>query len=310
MRVVVALLVASSVGSCAFDTSNISAALDDAGQELPPDARIVPVDASIEDPDAEPIVVPDAEPIPQLSDVDAVVRYYVDEAGSGTNIATLSDAIAPALDLPILFDDSASFATVGGNRGLEFTEDDGDAGAKTAVQGTKVRDALNQATSATIELVVDVSNPRGDSRLFHVGIDDNRGRISLQAEDDGSLNLIINNDERADWNIDLQMEGRVVVHLVFDSTQLVEADRAKLYLDGVLIPVNQVQNLNQNDAIDVPDQGDVIFVLGNRDAGQRGYIGVMYYAALYSAAMSALDVAEHASILLDDDDTPPSTSGG
>src|SRR5690606_7765202 len=96
------------------------------------------------------------------------------------------------------------------------------------------------------------------------------------------------------WQVDLAT--RSVVALVLDTTQPAEDDRARLYVDGVLQPLDLSMQpllpLPANDTI-VIGASDYVCV-GNRFSGGRTLQGAIYYAAYYGAALTEAELRDNA----------------
>jgi hypothetical protein len=119
------------------------------------------------------------------------------------------------------------------------------------------------------------------------------------------VRFLLNNDDTDQnvWNLNLAGRGRTVLHLVLDTTQGNDEERVLLYVDGV----------EQQSAGSVPPARDeeITFltlepshVLGNSPDGGRGILGTIFYAAMYSTALDAAEVAHNAALLRENDDTP------
>ena len=242
------------------------------------------------------------------------MRYFLDEHEAGSPLNALAmDAAPQPLDLPITWPASGTmfYTSVDGQRGLQSLEVGSEGRASVALQGTKLRTALQGSTTGTIELVVEVFNVHmSNSRLLHIGTSDESGRFTLSAGTNDELNFYwqdydasLDDSELAGhWPLPLAGSGRCVLHLVLDTDEPTPLDRVRLYRDGVLF--------NGNDGV-LPSLGQQVsfaddhhFVLFNREIGARTFEGALYYAAVYSGALSAADVANNAALLLMNDDPP------
>jgi len=238
-----------------------------------------------------------------LANSGLIVRYFMDEAASGQAPAALLDA-APA-PLPLSIDyagTSASYCESDGHRGLCWLVQGSAARASAAVDGTKISSALNGSTGGTIELVVDMTGANYD-RLSHVATNAG-GDFSLGLSPHYRLGFAWHGGEwPVDWTVALESLGRVVLHLVLDTTQGVPADRVKLYVDGTALTPALTTPPAQNDTIALQTNG--LYVLGNYFSGAGSIQGAIDYAAMYSLPLTDTEVANNASMLAIDDDSPP-----
>ena len=99
--------------------------------------------------------------------------------------------------------------------------------------------------------------------------------------------------------------GRVVVHVVLDTTQEDPEARVRLYVNAS--PMPRVGGAVPAQDTPVALEPDTHYVLGNREVGARSFKGSMFYAAMYTAALSTEEVLHNTALLLVNDDTPPST---
>lgn len=258
-------------------------------------------------PDAD--TTPDANLTPDagttgLIDDGLIVRYYLDEASSGQGPTEVQDSAPSPLPLALTYTPELNFTNAGGNRGLSWSETGVDARASVAVDSTKIHSALDGSKTGTIEVVIDVEEVTSSvSRISHIGRDQQSGRFTLASSNANVLGFYFNDAFAASWDVAMPSLGRIVVHLVFDSTESNEANRARLYVDGVLVTSNGDGSAPGLDAtIDLGTGRH--YVLGNREVGGRSFRGEMFYAAMYSTALSAADVAQNAEILSADDDSP------
>lgn len=233
---------------------------------------------------------------PPLSDDGLVARYFIDEAAMGTSPLMLSDAAPSPLPLTIHFLGGLVFQEVSDNRALRWSVVDGDDRAAVPVAGTKIANELNGSTTGTMEVVVDVEqlNLMG-TRLSHIGGDTGSGQFTLSQYDDQVVRFRMKNSDRGRWPIDLEGRGRTVLHLVFDSNVADQALRARLFENG-----SEVQQSNTA----YPSAGETItmgandiYAIGNRGTGGRGFVGRIYYAALYATPLTPAQVADHAAVL-------------
>jgi hypothetical protein len=253
---------------------------------------------------------PDA-PSASLANDRLVVRYFLDDASSGTGVSEARDSAPDPMDLALDYGDRANLAFVemDGQRGLEWQAAASDGMALAPVgtldEPSKVRALVSGSRQATWELALEVFEvvlgANGPSRIVAIGEGTEAGRLTLRAGFGGTLSLTINNMERALWPIDWDELGRVVVHVVIDSEEEEEEDRARLYVNGELVAPSST-TLSQDTAIDLEDGR--YLVLGNREPGARSFRGRMFYAALYAGALKPEQVSHNAQRLMLDDDGP------
>jgi hypothetical protein len=193
---------------------------------------------------------------------DLVVRYFIDEAASGTAPAELLDAAPEPFDLPLTYGGVMQYTEQVGHRGLRWTAAGEDDGAFAAVAGTKVFD-LDGSTVGTIEVVADIDQVTYlGTRLAHIG-----GGVDSGLTMASSFSWVRGEPEVADatrveirtgysdrvvtsyFQVNLFRLGRVVLHAVVDTSASAVEDRTRLYLNGVRIPLDSF-----NDAIE-PAQG-------------------------------------------------------
>ncbi|MCY1066955.1 hypothetical protein OV090_19445 [Nannocystis sp. RBIL2] len=255
------------------------------------------------------------EPLPPLVDEGLLVRYFLDEAKDGQGPKHALDAAPEPLDLPLVYDKDAMnpvYAEQDDHRGLRWPMAGLHGRATLPVADTKVQTALQNRTAATLELVVEVDAVSLlGSRLLHVGRSFEMGHLTLRSSALDRLEFYWKGNNLAGvWSLDWSGLGRVVVHLVLDTGQPDPIHRVRLYIDGVAVADGMDFGLthpNQNEAIAIPTDPNIplYFALGNRGAdGDRSFQGTLYYAAIYSNALSETQLQQNADILAGNDDAP------
>ncbi|EYF04858.1 LamG-like jellyroll fold domain-containing protein [Chondromyces apiculatus] len=242
-----------------------------------------------------------------LVDRDLLVRYFIDEGGSGAATGTLADAALDPLPLAVTGSSALSFVTEGGHRGFGWNVS-GDSGrASVAVPGSKLEARLNGSQQGTIEVVVDIDAVVSQSsRISHIGFDEQSGSFSLTSNSTSRLQFRWNNSILAgSWPVALPALGRAVVHVVLDTTQEDPEARLRLYVNAS--PMPRVSGAVPTQDALVALVPDTHYVLGNREVGLRSFKGSMFYAAMYTAALSTEEVLHNTALLLVNDDTPSST---
>jgi hypothetical protein len=231
-----------------------------------------------------------------------VVRYFIDEAASGTVPKTLLDSAPSPLPLTIFYD-AMSFDEVGGNRGLRWSAITQLGRVSAPIGGTKIQTELHGSKTGTIEVVVDVEATAKYGRICHIGYDILAGFFTLRINtpDTISFNYHSGNNPAGTWPLDHAAAGRQVMHLVYDSTRSVPEDRARLFLDGKLqTPLGGTNPVDPNDGLNMPASAH--FVIGNAEVGDRGIQGTVFYMALYSEALTDAELSQNATALLASDD--------
>lgn len=249
-----------------------------------------------------------------LIDTGLVVRYYIDEAASGTSPTEVIDTsgVGAAFDLTLNYDGHLAYTEVSGNRGLVSDSSGDDQYAKKAIDDSsdKVRDNLVGAQKITIELVVAPDSfAAGTGRCFAV----NEGTFNMSLGFGGA-----GTDFQVFWEGTLMRSWtgsggtRIVLHIVYDTTQGTAANRVRVYVDGSEISPDVDASPAENDTLAL-DSGHELWML-NRGSGSpyaRSMDGIIYYAALYGGkAFDQTDVTTNYDILTADDDTPGAPPAG
>lgn len=250
-----------------------------------------------------------------LSDTGLVVRYYIDEATSGTAPTQVIDAGANAYHLTEVnygTGDPANrmeYVEIGGNRGLESFGVTGVKRARRAINDTSdaFRNAMAGVQKTTIELMLrlDSGNANG-GRVFGInGRAGENGRLLVKAPTTGTALRVAWNDTDSGDSSSIGV-ARTVVHLVIDST-LGSGNRAKLYKDGSLIVggIDADTAIPLNSTLSLPASQDLI-ALNRESSGSfdRSIDGVLFYAAMYNVAFDSTRVSDHHTVLSADDDAP------
>jgi hypothetical protein len=232
-----------------------------------------------------------------LSDRELVARWFIDEAAAGIAPVQLEDSAADPLALPVVYGTDASFTDRLGNRGLALRGQSEGSLASASIVGTKLSSALDESGQFTIELVVEVDRLVDDSAtVFHVGSQDdtdlliqcNRGDTLLEA--DGS---------RTAWPLALAGSRRVL-HIVVDAPAPALLERVKLYSGGSRKSGGFGDMLTTG--FDLSLASGAAVSLANRPSGDDSFAGVVFYAAVYGAALTDAEVAAHARRLAASDD--------
>lgn len=241
-----------------------------------------------------------------------LVRYFFNEAASGNTPTEVLDSIASPINLDINYASGAmAYTEISGNRALESTSTAGGIAIKV-VGSDKVTTALSGSTTATLEYVIhaDVYNS-GGARIFGLHNNNTQAGLFLVQQDGTSSYLAINDVE---WDLGfvfVATGSRTILHVVIDTAQATNADRLRLYRNGSKLVAGThytTPTITQNTALNT--SGSPHIVAMNRPNLERGTDGRLFYAALYSGALSDADVTNNYNILVLDDDDDGGSGGG
>lgn len=237
-----------------------------------------------------------------LVDRGLVVRYFLDEAGSGIGVASAVDA-SGHLDLAHETSDYL-YVEPAGHRGLRWTSTGLDGGPFAEVAGTPVATALAGASSVTVELVLrigDFLNAARGSSIFGI----NRGSSSQETLEvwgrQNSLRATWNDTLGPTWTL-IPLATRSVLHVVFDIRAVNADDRVTVYVDGTEVVTQGA--LSNGSPLPASLMGRLR--IGNDYDGTGSSMeGNVYYAAIYAAALTEQEVAVNFDRLIASDDTEP-----
>jgi len=251
-----------------------------------------------------------------LDDNGLVVRYYLDEADGGQGPKFAEDAAPAPLDLPLVYDENGMnpvYAGGLGQRGLSWPAAMLDGRATIPVLGTKVQSQLTGSPTATIEVVLDLNEvTMFGSRIVHIGGGSEPGWLTLRTDSPIKAQTYWQGDVLAgEWDLNWDLVGRVVVHLVYDTTEMDPVDRVRFYVNGVefVDAAGDAVAPMQDQMIEIPGMNpmneEVHFTLGNRGvAVQRSFAGALHYVALYDEALSSAQIDKNFLALIASDDAP------
>jgi hypothetical protein len=241
-------------------------------------------------------------PGPMLVDRGLLARWFLAEAAMGVMPNVTVDAAEEPFDLQIDFSSGLlSWTEAAGQRGITWTISGANGAPIRAVADSKFA-MMHGRTNVTIEIVAAVSAvTSNDSRLFHIGTGSNAGDLSVRSNAIEEVELVVNDSDVATWPVNLAAVGRSVFHLVYDSTQPVEDDRARLYLNGTFVLPSSTSPPQANDPILLSDVPYV--ALGNRDF-DSSIQGAVFYAAVYARPLTDDEILHNAGLLFADDDDP------
>lgn len=256
-----------------------------------------------------------------LVDTGLVVRYYLDEAGSGTSPTQINDSSGNDYHLTEINYGSGnmSWTEVGGNRGLESTSVTGTQRARrgiTSSAGDHIYDTMHATQKATVEVVVKLDSSTANvSRIFaitdRVG---SSGRLGFLHDSDGNGSTCTLSGGTGTWLFAFAgnfvecfgevSTAKAVYHIVYDTTQSSEANRVLLYKNGSL-QTSGSGFLAQNSTLGIPSSHDLImFNRENSGSFDRSFDGILYYGAIYNHAFTQDDVTANYNILRYNDDSP------
>ena len=248
-----------------------------------------------------------------IVDTGLISRYYIDEAASGIAPTSLVDSSSNGYDLTTIDygGGNLAFVEVSGNRGLVSSSITGTQRAVRAIDNTSdaLRDALEGTQTATIEFVADLTaGNSGGGRIF--GVNGRAGQngeciMRFNTSSGGGLTPMWDDIARGLWIIGAS-SGRRVYHLVFDTTQATASNRVLIYVNGsVQAATSAGTTITQNSTLSLGSNLDLtMFNRENSGSYDRSIGGTIFYAAIYSSALSSTNVADNYAVLTADDDTP------
>ncbi len=242
---------------------------------------------------------------PTLYDGGLVVRYFLDEAATGTDPTVAEDAAPNPFPLSSVYANNA-YVVETGNRGMQWPAATQDGVFMSAIENSKVTTELAGSTTGTIECVFDIDACEPlSSRIFHVGEGSDAGNFTLSCDSVTNLNFAWENGDPDDgdvhWTVDLLAVGRAVFHVVLD-TGLAAGQRLRLFINGALQPQGTGVFPLAGEFI-IFEPGDSL-TLGNRATGGRSFDGTLFYCAAYNEALSIAAIQNNTTILLASDDAP------
>ena len=280
MRAIAGVIVACIAASCSFDGGSVGDV--DATPDL--------IDAAT----ADSTPAPDATPL-SLIDRGLVLRYFMDEAGSGTVPIELIDSAPNPLNLPITYGQAVYVDD--GNRGLYWQDALGSGKIEEALSATKLSTRLRNAMRVTMEIVVDIDGA-DDSQIS--GLRGSNPDFMLAAA--GSNNLRFYRPfgtVGATWDGSNDQE-RMVLHVVFDPSREDAMRRIQLYKNGVLVPKTTSNPPVQNSGVGLGNGDD--FMIGNSQGEAQSISGTIYYVAYYDLPLMPGEISNNYQRLFASDD--------
>lgn len=225
-----------------------------------------------------------------------LLLYLMDQASSGTTPTTINDtSTGTALNLTITYG-TGSWTSITSGKGMTFSATSG--AVSGSLSGTKVATATSGATQATWEVVADTSSYTGFNDiagLQNTSFDD---WFSLITGSSGVNEVGVTGGGGTVW-YDVT-PGLHRFQAVYDSTQATNTNRILLYVDGAAATVDSSPFAPtypaQNTAIDTgfTNYANNRVAIGCLvSAGTQSYVGPIYYAALYAAALTSGDATSH-----------------
>jgi hypothetical protein len=237
-----------------------------------------------------------------LVDSGLVVRYFMDEADSGQAPLMLVDAAPNPLPLTIDYNDELSFTGGPGKRGLEWSSGGTGARALAPIANTKVLSMLHGSTQATIETVVEIDAILiTGSVLAMIGNGGEFGDLSLVCGGADQLGFFWQGG--ADiyvWDGMVVDSGRLVLHVVLDSTNADPLQHARYYINGMQ-HIEGRPTVDPGQTIDLHD--DASLAIGSGVGSPFSPRGIIAYVAYYNAALSDADIMVNVARLIASDDT-------
>lgn len=259
--------------------------------------------------DVQEVTMTVTAPSTNFIDTGLVVRYFFDEAASGSTPTQVIDRaqLGEPFNLDIDYGTAAlSYTTVSSNKGLASSALTGAHRVDRFVgdAADSVREALQEKQTVTIELKLRVdskSSGGAQSRVF--GFTDSAsdiGRLMLKMS--GSANtftLGFNNVNVESW--DVAFSSLDIWHIVIDTTLGTADGRVVVYQNGTPVTTTSTTAITQNANLDMStDQWLIGF---NRPTLDRSFTGRLAYAAVYGHAFTSTEVTTNYDLLLANDDT-------
>ena len=247
------------------------------------------------------VVIFDVAP---LTDRGLVVRYFLDEGRQSPQPLTVIDFGPISFDLDVVRDGGGQpeFRAVGGQQAMSWSavRNDGRALADlSANPGFRAR--LDQTRQVTLEVVVRFDEVANASRFIHVGNGSERGWLTLGATSDDFVVGLFGSEFIGVPIPNGTFGQRVVVTVVIDTTEFINFERLRLFVDGVRI-FGADGTISRNDRLAIPSGRTL--VLGNRPNGAASVRGELYYVGIYEEALSNTEVSDNVQALLVSDDGP------
>jgi len=234
-----------------------------------------------------------------LVDTGLIVRYFIAEASSGQAPTALVDVAPSPLPMPISYTNNLDYAQVGGHLGLSWLAAGSSGTVAVAAAGTKIAQALTASKTATIEVVAQIAAATGNplARLGHPTLG---SQFSVLVTTMTGVEVLFGGGQNCgSWPVNFSA-GRQVLHAVLDTSQPTVATRLQVYVNGTLVAPSASTTCPAADQGLDPSQST--YSIGSRTDSAASIQGTIFYAALYSAALTPAEVATNATLLLVNDD--------
>jgi len=263
---------------------------------------------------------------PLLVNSDLMVRYLFNEASSGSSVTQINDSSGNNYHLTeINYNSGAMFwiqdTDIYANRGIRSSSSDSAQSIRRIISSSNDPFYDNRAgTKFTIEAVVRVRaastnfgritavHKTGES-LSQLGLGVTSQSNPLQfyvgwGSSDGSPTYNLSNN--AGFPV-------YVVHVVVDTTQATNANRIKLFIDGVQQTAVNAPNITQNSNINITASTTQFWFLDRQDSsgdpsGARSVDSDIYYCAWYANAFTTAQITQNYDILATQNDSNGSTA--
>lgn len=243
-------------------------------------------------------------PLPTLVDDHVIVRYYFDEADTGTTPIQAIDHAPPSLNLACEYasgDMQYTSDTLG--RGLTWADANGNDRAHSTIDSSDLLTRLQGGTAATFEVVMQATAMDSDTQLFVINTGSTLPRLGITSTSISDLSFYwqISPVRIAQWVVDHTQ--RNIFHVVLDTTQAIDTDRVRLYIDGVPATSTGGTPPTQDQMINLGNGAELI--AGNRQSGGANMAtGSLFYAAIYDDALTPTEIANNVAVLQLSDDQP------
>ncbi len=235
----------------------------------------------------------------RLDDTGLIARYYLDTEESMPPVVI--DAGLEGLDLAVTQTDNLSFGGDAGRRGMTWAHAAQLDGAYQEAPSARLTAAFDGTQAITYEAValVGESTPSG-GRIIHFGTDVSSGVVTLQTTSASELAVAVQGTVVRIFQWPFATHGRTVLHVVVDLGEP-ETERVRLFANGSPLAPRFASPIAVSQlSTEATDR----LWLGNRDQEGRSFMGTLGYAALYEGALDEDLIANHARILLENDDQP------
>jgi uncharacterized repeat protein (TIGR01451 family) len=241
-------------------------------------------------------------------------RYWFNEAPSGQTPDTAYDDQASPVNMTITFDTPVNWTVLNEHRGLGSPTPSHTAIASGDVAGTKYTTNLDGATQGSFVTVAAWGSSAETQRI--AGFDENGTRIAMtEVRGNGDFEFRIRTNVgiyTIYWGGGAWADSaRRVFHVVFDSSEPVQEDRIRLYMNG------NPQGAGTSGGGTWPGVGETLdfgttptLTAMNRSSDlARGLNGTVHYYAAYAGVLTDAEISTDATALsADDDNITPSVA--